>query len=137
MVNIDKKGRPRTHTKINDVSVRTTVSKVVWVENYGEVPKGLIVHHIDLNPANNAIDNLCLMTLAGHRRYHVTIPFNWEIILEDYAVGLSFKELAIKYNCSSQTFSRKWKKEGWQVRTQAEVNKIWHENKGHKMLRGD
>lgn len=43
----------------------------VWLYYHGELPsKDCVVHHIDENPANNAIDNLQLMTRAEHGRRH-------------------------------------------------------------------
>ena len=35
-----------------------------------EVPKGMVVHHIDNNTKNNHIDNLALVTITGHNRLH-------------------------------------------------------------------
>jgi HNH endonuclease len=35
-----------------------------------KIPQGLIVHHIDENPANNHPDNLALTTRAGHAKIH-------------------------------------------------------------------
>ena len=35
-----------------------------------EIPKGFCVHHIDLNPLNNDLSNLCLMSLSAHMRLH-------------------------------------------------------------------
>lgn len=36
----------------------------------GEIPKGMVVHHIDFNPLNNEIDNLALVSRAEHMRIH-------------------------------------------------------------------
>lgn len=35
-----------------------------------EIPKGFVVHHIDCNKVNNAIDNLALISVSGHGRQH-------------------------------------------------------------------
>lgn len=35
-----------------------------------EIPKGFVVHHIDLNPKNNDISNLALMSVAAHGKLH-------------------------------------------------------------------
>lgn len=45
---------------------------VVMCENLGisEIPKGFVVHHIDMNPLNNDISNLALMTVSAHAKLH-------------------------------------------------------------------
>lgn len=35
-----------------------------------ELPESLDVHHIDGNTKNNDLDNLALVTKAGHKRIH-------------------------------------------------------------------
>lgn len=35
-----------------------------------ELPKGMVIHHIDGNTTNNDIDNLALMTNSGHSKLH-------------------------------------------------------------------
>lgn len=45
---------------------------VIICEQLGltELPKNYVVHHVDGNKTNNSIDNLCLITLAGHSKLH-------------------------------------------------------------------
>jgi hypothetical protein len=47
-----------------------------------EIPKGFAIHHIDEDPMNNQLDNLALVTSAGHRRLHTASPWRklspWE-----------------------------------------------------------
>ena len=38
------------------------VHQLVWKAFNGEIPDGLIVCHVDTNPQNNNLENLCLMT---------------------------------------------------------------------------
>lgn len=46
---------------------------LIWEdENCKKVPEGHVVHHIDLNPLNNDISNLELMSRADHARLHHT-----------------------------------------------------------------
>jgi len=42
----------------------------VWRYNYGEVPKGYEIHHIDHDKTNNDISNLQLMTRGEHQAHH-------------------------------------------------------------------
>lgn len=45
---------------------------VVMCEHLGitEIPQGWCVHHCDENPHNNVIDNLIMMTMADHMKWH-------------------------------------------------------------------
>lgn len=45
---------------------------VILAEHLGltEIPKGYVVHHIDLDKHNNDISNLALMTISGHAKLH-------------------------------------------------------------------
>lgn len=51
---------------------RVFIHHVVMMEALGvtALPTGMVVHHIDGDPKNNALDNLALMTRAGHVRVH-------------------------------------------------------------------
>lgn len=44
--------------------------RLIWEKNYGEIPKGMHIHHIDGNPQNNCILNLQLMTKGEHHTLH-------------------------------------------------------------------
>lgn len=44
--------------------------RVFWEETYGPIPEGHVIHHIDGNPSNNALDNLACLTNAEHVRLH-------------------------------------------------------------------
>jgi hypothetical protein len=35
-----------------------------------EIPAGFSVHHIDKDPTNNEINNLALMSMGAHTRFH-------------------------------------------------------------------
>lgn len=51
---------------------RQFVHRVVMAQALGleKLPEHLEVHHIDENPLNNALDNLALVTRAGHAKIH-------------------------------------------------------------------
>lgn len=42
----------------------------VWMNERGEIPKGLDVHHIDGDKDNNRIENLDLITRSDHQKLH-------------------------------------------------------------------
>lgn len=45
----------------------------VWMNFNGEIPIGCVIHHRDLNPANNDIANLQLMTDVEHKKLHAAL----------------------------------------------------------------
>ena len=47
----------------------------VWAESLNQtcVPKGCVIHHIDLNKLNNSAENLQLLTISEHMRLHAEI----------------------------------------------------------------
>ena len=59
------------HPKAN---IRHTMPEhhLIWEKYWGEfVPNGYIVHHLDINPQNNCITNLALITKSYHMFIHV------------------------------------------------------------------
>ncbi|MBR1580217.1 MAG: HNH endonuclease [Selenomonadaceae bacterium] len=42
----------------------------IWSYFNGEIPIGCVIHHRDLNPDNNELDNLQLMTDSDHKKLH-------------------------------------------------------------------
>ena len=44
--------------------------RAVWAHHNGPIPAGVCIHHKDHNPANNAIDNLELLTASEHATLH-------------------------------------------------------------------
>ena len=44
-----------------------------WLKEVGPIPKEHVVHHIDINPSNNDLYNLCLITRSHHQIYHNAI----------------------------------------------------------------
>ena len=46
----------------------------VWEQQYQQpIPRGCVVHHIDMNKLNNSIDNLQLLTVGEHVKLHTQI----------------------------------------------------------------
>lgn len=42
----------------------------VYIDNYGEIPKGCVIHHKDTNRYNNDISNLECLTYEEHKNIH-------------------------------------------------------------------
>lgn len=42
----------------------------VWMMYFGEIPKGMHVHHIDGNRSNNDITNLQMLKPSDHMKFH-------------------------------------------------------------------
>ena len=51
-------------------TIRKRMHQYVWEFFYGEIPEGYCVHHIDHDKSNNEIDNLVLMKIKDHSRFH-------------------------------------------------------------------
>lgn len=47
--------------------------RVVWEEKNGPIPHGCVIHHVDENPRNNALENLQLMSRSDHTRHHTLL----------------------------------------------------------------
>lgn len=50
---------------------RLDLHRYIWIKYNGEIPKGMEIHHKDMNKNNNEINNLQMMTREEHRNWHV------------------------------------------------------------------
>lgn len=66
--NLDKDGRFSVAFRENGKQVRKYCHRIIWEIFNGEIPKGMVIDHIDGNPMNNNIDNLRLTTYCGNNR---------------------------------------------------------------------
>jgi hypothetical protein len=46
------------------------IHRYIWISNYGSIPRDCEIHHLDLNPLNNNIENLVLATIVEHKKIH-------------------------------------------------------------------
>lgn len=58
----DKKGYVRVTISINGKLCTKTVHRMVWSAFYGTIPPDKEINHIDENPSNNSLLNLCLVS---------------------------------------------------------------------------
>ena len=54
-------------------NLTTSIHRVVFEYYNGTIPTGYSIHHIDLNPANNDIENLTLLSRDEHAKFHKTV----------------------------------------------------------------
>ena len=66
----EKGKRERRWIKVAEPNVWIEYAKFVWIENNGEIPNNLLVHHIDKNALNDDKTNLSLVTRAAHINIH-------------------------------------------------------------------
>lgn len=48
-----------------------------------QIPKGYVVHHVDMNPKNNVPINLWLMTRSSHAKLHRHLERHWSSFLKE------------------------------------------------------
>lgn len=65
-----KNGTLRTFIKVAEHKVWKLRSVAIWEARFGLLPKGMMIHHIDGNPLNDTLSNLCATTRAGHIEFH-------------------------------------------------------------------
>ena len=70
--------------------------RLVYEENFGSIPEGFCVHHIDNNKENNHPSNLMLLTNSNHHSLHMRGANHprWNDNLVDKAGGISFLSAA-------------------------------------------
>lgn len=61
-IRTEKKRNKRRWIKIAEPNKWLEFAKWVWIQNYGEIPEGFVVYHIDRNTLNDNIKNLKLIT---------------------------------------------------------------------------
>src|SRR3990167_8695799 len=52
----------------------------LWIDNFGKIPKKMVVHHKDENPLNNELSNLELMSKSKHSSLHTSKPEHIELV---------------------------------------------------------
>lgn len=75
--------------------IRYGVHRIIWELHYGEIPEGLLVDHIDLDRANNRIENLRLATYRQNNTNKAMDKRNTTGV-----TGVKFREYKDK-NCPS------------------------------------
>lgn len=55
---------------VNREGFRVSEHRDVWERHHGKILKGSVIHHINLNPLDNNINNLMMMTVKEHSIIH-------------------------------------------------------------------
>ena len=77
----------------------------IWIDNFGEIPKGFVIHHKDENPLNNKLDNLELMAKGVHSRLHTKRPEHIKVAKKNLELA---RKGAKKWHASPDAIA--WKK---------------------------
>ena len=59
-------------SRATDIGRAELLHRYVYRKEYGEIPDGCHIHHIDGNKSNNAPENLKCLNSADHLSYHTT-----------------------------------------------------------------
>ena len=62
--------KPRAFVKVAEPNVWRLRCRLVWEDRYGEIPKGLVIHHIDRDTLNDEVINLAAVSRAWHINSH-------------------------------------------------------------------
>ena len=77
----------------------------IWIDHFGDIPKGFIIHHKDDNPLNNDISNLEIMAKSEHSRMHCSRPEVVEMAIQNLKKA---RKGAKKWHASKE--AKEWKK---------------------------
>ena len=118
-----KKSNHRHYYTNHSDSKKPPVSlhRQIWMDHYGEIPKGHHIHHKDGNFDNNSIENLECISASEHRKKHPaseeTRAKYRELIIQRDPLGKWRKEnpelckQVCKENGAKSKSLEKWKKE--------------------------
>jgi len=68
-----QEGRPRVRALLSDGTERKGYThRLVWIDTYGDIPPGMVIHHLNEDVLDNRLENLKLMSLPEHVSLHQT-----------------------------------------------------------------
>ncbi len=90
-----RKGRMYAVTEENGRRLTMPLANCVWLNgnpSFKSIPKGYVIHHLDLDPLNDDISNLALMYKFHHIAYHwkhknVEVPIDCNVALTKSEMG--------------------------------------------------
>lgn len=63
-------GEKHSGWKGGSIEYYCNIARINYIEHYGKITKGCLIHHIDKNRKNNDISNLKMVTPSEHSRIH-------------------------------------------------------------------
>lgn len=69
-IRIDKYGTERYWIKVEDPSKWIPYPQYIWLKAGREIPKGMVLHHINLLSNDDRLENLILITKEEHPKVH-------------------------------------------------------------------
>lgn len=99
----------QTYKQCQVKGVRKQLHHKIWEEHYGEILKGMLIHHKNLNKKDNRLENLELMDYNQHNKIHAHEAWNKGLPAERQpAYGRRYKfkeETKVK---QKQTWNKKY-----------------------------
>lgn len=96
--------------RINGKSRTKTIHRLVFETFVGEIPKDMIIHHIDKNKHNNSLSNLCMMDETTHKQLHAQKYFYVDKEMICPVCGKKFLWTAKQQRCFTRSHNRKDRK---------------------------
>lgn len=101
--------------------ILTPYHRYVWELNFGTIPKGYVIHHIDEDKSNNDISNLQMMTRAEH-------------IILHHDEGKNSKDISYYQTEKNKEYQKQYREKNKEKRKeyQLEYSKNYYENNKEK-----
>lgn len=96
--------------RINGKSRTKTIHRLVFETFMGEIPEGMIIHHIDGDKHNNSMSNLCMMDEITHKQLHAKKYFYSDREMICPVCGKRFLWTAKQQRCFDRNHNRKDRK---------------------------
>src|SRR3990167_4450027 len=113
----DKRDKRVYYHRHDSYKSPVSLHRQIWIDNFGAIPKGFVVHHKDENPLNNNVSNLELLTNVEHSRNHTkeriySSPELLETTIRNLKLGRAKADLWHRGE-EHRKLAKKWAKESW------------------------
>jgi hypothetical protein len=111
----DKKGKfiyttgKGIYKRINKNGKNLMLHRHIWEQNFGIIPEGHIIHHINKNKLDNRIENLMLLDIKTHNKIHKHPAWNKGLKCENISKSkIGHKVTIEQINKSKETWKNKY-----------------------------